>query len=174
MSCHNSESWPQRNWNKWTLELKFNYTLKQPRWCWSDHWRPIWRWLIEMTVLFLHVAFLCPPSTPPAFCLWKLLSPWSPVEGELAVGQVSLTRPLPVASIWNKVNFPFHQPGLFIGFWAVGSLISTCSFGNKKVWAFQFFRLSDKYQMLNDEWGGLDNWELFLIAWNVGSTLFYY
>ena len=27
----------------------------------------------------------------------------------------------PAVSIWNKANFPFHQPGLFIGFWAVSS-----------------------------------------------------
>ena len=27
----------------------------------------------------------------------------------------------PVAGIWNKANFPFHQPGLFTGFWAVRS-----------------------------------------------------
>ena len=35
-----------------------------------------------------------------------------------------LNRCLPscsVAGIWNKANFPFHQPGLFIGFWAVNS-----------------------------------------------------
>ena len=29
--------------------------------------------------------------------------------------------PPPVASIWHKVNFPFHQLDLFIGFWAVSS-----------------------------------------------------
>ena len=29
-----------------------------------------------------------------------------------------VTLPLPVAGIWNKANLPFHQPGLFIGFWA--------------------------------------------------------
>ena len=27
----------------------------------------------------------------------------------------------PPVSIWNKANFPFHQPGLFTGFWAVSS-----------------------------------------------------
>ena len=27
----------------------------------------------------------------------------------------------PVASIWNKATFPFHQPGLFFGFWVASS-----------------------------------------------------
>ena len=38
--------------SKWT-ELN----LKQPRWCWSDHWWPICKWPLEMTMLFLHAAF---------------------------------------------------------------------------------------------------------------------
>ena len=39
-----------------------------------------------------------------------------PGGGESAFGQMSTTL-----SIWSKANFPFHQPGLFIGFWAVSS-----------------------------------------------------
>ena len=29
--------------------------------------------------------------------------------------------PTPVAGIWNKANFPFHKPGLFIVFWVTSS-----------------------------------------------------
>ena len=55
-----------------------------------------------MTVLFLYVALHA--------LFTKTLTPWPP----------------PVAGIWNKANFPFHQPGLFTDFWAA----STHSFGN--------------------------------------------
>ena len=36
-----------------------------------------------------------------------------------AFRQRSATLPIPsLASIWNKANLPFHQPGLFTDFWA--------------------------------------------------------
>ena len=40
---------------------------------------------------------------------------------ELAFGQMSATLPTPVAGVWNETDFPSHQSGLFIGFWAVSS-----------------------------------------------------
>ena len=39
--------------------------------------------------------------------------------GESAFGQMSAIFPHPIAGIWNKA--PFHQPGLFTGFWAASS-----------------------------------------------------
>ena len=122
-SCHSSKNRLQRDGNKCTLEVKINCTLKLPRWCWSGHWRPVWRWLLEMAALFLRAASPLPRSRPlRCFLSIKALAPWSPVEAELAFGHVSGTQPRP-ARIWKKVNFPFHQPGLFIGFSAVSSLI---------------------------------------------------
>ena len=90
--------------------------LKQP--CWSGHQWPISRWWSKLTVLFLHV-----PPAPRPFCLLKALSP-DCREEESAFGQectLSLAPSLPVAGIQNKANFPFHQSGLFIGFWAESS-----------------------------------------------------
>ena len=37
-------------------------------------------------------------------------------RGGADFGQKSSTFPLPGACTWNEANFPFHQPGLFIGF----------------------------------------------------------
>ena len=53
-------------------------------------------------------------------------------DAELAFGQMSATLPLsPVAGIWNKTNFPFHQPDLFISFWPASSRITPhVPFGN--------------------------------------------
>ena len=34
---------------------------------------------------------------------------------------IDVQDPPPVAGMWNKANFPFHQPSLFIGFWVVRS-----------------------------------------------------
>ena len=94
MRCHNSENWPQRNGNKRTLELTMNY-LKQPRpgCCWSDHWWPIWRWLSELTVLFLHVAASHPPTPSLKALVPCLLGVgWGGV-GESALGQIYATLP---------------------------------------------------------------------------------
>ena len=63
-------------------------------------------------------------SHPPYFCLWKLVQPLLVRAGrESAFGQMSTTLPStpPVAGIWNKANFPFHQPGLLIDFWMMSS-----------------------------------------------------
>ena len=60
-------------------------------------------------------------STPPT----SLYKSSCPTGCQCGVG-VSLWTgvhhpPPTVAGIWNKANFPFHQPGLFIGFWAASS-----------------------------------------------------
>ena len=95
----------------WGTEMNW----RQPRWCYSDHWWPIWRWLLEMTVLFLHITSPNPSSAIEALTL--------------ILSRDGRSRPLyrcpppspPVAGIWNKTNFSFHQPGLYTGFWAVSS-----------------------------------------------------
>ena len=88
---------------------------KTTKWRWSDHRWPIWRWLLEMTMLFLYVTH--PPQS-----VYKSSHPLL-VRGS---GGRPLDRclplsPPPVASIWNKAKFPFHQPGLFIDFWVASS-----------------------------------------------------
>ena len=64
-----------------------------------------------------------------SYCLKKFL----PTGCQGASGPLDrrLSSPCPTASIRNKANFPFHQPGLFIGFGAVSSRTSTHSFGNR-------------------------------------------
>ena len=61
-----------------------------------------------------------PPSHPPQ--LYKSSCPLVASAGAwvLVFGQMS-APPRLVACIWNKANFPFHQPSLFIGFWAESS-----------------------------------------------------
>ena len=100
--------------------VPWNWRLTVPtttRWCWSDNWWPIWRRLLEMTVLFPHVV---PLHHSVYKCSHLLL-----LVGE--GGSRPLDRcPLPspqVIGILNKANFPFHQPGLFTDFWAASSWI---------------------------------------------------
>ena len=109
-SCHNSEDWPQRNGNKWTLEQKTNYT-------WNDqddtdqtgeqYEDGCGSWL-----LFLRVA--------PSFC-YTSCSPLVARGGSWALDRCQSSSPLPyphpsaVASIWKKAKFPFHLTGLFVG-----------------------------------------------------------
>ena len=38
-----------------------------------------------------------------------------------------LSSPTPIASIWNKANFSFNQPGLFTGFWVARTQTPTFS-----------------------------------------------
>ena len=60
----------------------------------------------QRLLLFLHVATPTPSSLLVGMGSWPL----------------GICSPsLPVAGIWNKANIPFHQPGLFTGFWAVSS-----------------------------------------------------
>ena len=74
-----------------------------------------WSWLLEMTAVS---ACYFPPriSPPPSI---KALTHYFWVGGR------PLDRCLPpsppVVGIWSKTNFPFHQPGLLIGFWSVSS-----------------------------------------------------
>ena len=57
-------------------------------------------------------------SCSPLLNLWS--SPPLPVCGGVDFGEMS-ALPLSVAGIWNKANFPFHQPGLLIGFGTASS-----------------------------------------------------
>ena len=111
ISCHNPKNWPQ--------EMETN---------WSWNWR--------LTVLNVGDAgqttddqfqddcqnwscYFCmepPPST------YKSSFPLIVSVGQTTSGQASALPPL-AASIQNKANFPFHQPGLFNSFWAVSSRI---------------------------------------------------
>ena len=98
--------WEQvsKKWEQMDPGTENELYLRQSRWCWSDYWWPIWRWLSE----------LC------CFCMQH------PAGLGSAFGQMSTTFPplsCGVASIWNKANFPFHQPVLFIGLWATSSQI---------------------------------------------------
>ena len=112
LSCHNSENWLQRNGNKLTLKLKINY-LKQSRWCLSDHWWLISRWPSELTGL----SACCPLPQP-----IKAIAHWLGVMGGWRVSFLdNCLHSSLVAGIQNKVNFPFHQPCLFIGFRAMSS-----------------------------------------------------
>ena len=62
-----------------------------------------------------------PPFTYKSSCLL--------IGAGWGVGLWTGVRPSPpVAGIWNKANFPFHQPCLFIGFWVASSWTPT--FGN--------------------------------------------
>ena len=59
------------------------------------------------------------------FCMWpppsayKTSCPMIVRAGGSQPLDRRLPSPHPVANIQNKANFPFHQPCLFIGFWAV-------------------------------------------------------
>ena len=50
--CKESDTTKRLNWTE----------LKPPRWWWSDHWWPIWRWLLEMTAFSACWSF--PPTWP--------------------------------------------------------------------------------------------------------------
>ena len=84
--------------------------LKQWKQCWSDHQWPVSRWQSELTVLFLRSLVVSAISPSVYKCSWPLIVS----GGGVGVGRGSSTPP-PVASIQNKANFPFHQPGLFTG-----------------------------------------------------------
>ena len=82
---------------------------------------------LKMIVLYLHVV-------PPTTLSTKALSPVYRKRVGLWTDVCHPSPPPchwpPVAGIWNKVNVPFHQSGLFIGFWVASSGTPT-SFGNK-------------------------------------------
>ena len=69
----------------------------------------------KMTVRADCAVSACSPL-PPSI---NVLAHWLSVGGSQPLDR---GPPSPsVASIHNKANFPFHQPCLFIGFWAVSS-----------------------------------------------------
>ena len=84
-----------------------------------------------MTVFVLHVAHL------PTLYLWEF-SPSAYGGARVSFWtNVCHPPPPPVASIWNKANLPFHQPGLRIDFWVVSSW-TPHSFGNRIIWYLLF------------------------------------
>jgi len=96
-----------------------------------------------MTNLKVTVRADCAVSTRnPSFCPDTLLPHSLPVRRSRPLDTRPPTAPplpptpppLAVAGVWNKANFPFHQPGLFIGFWAVSSqtLHTFCDNGRGK------------------------------------------
>ena len=78
---------------------------------------------LKMTVRDGHAVSAC--NSPSPTLSTKALTPC------LSWGLEGRSRPLDicppgwtlllVASIWNKANFPFYQPGLFVGFWTASS-----------------------------------------------------
>ena len=88
--------------------------------------RTRWRWLLQITMLFLHVTLPLPTLSIKALTL-RLLGRWG-------VGLwKDVHHPHPtVTSTLNKANYPFYQPGLSIGFWAArGSKAFDCVDHNK-------------------------------------------
>ena len=116
MSCYNSRSWPQRNRNKWTLELKVNCP-------WSNQ-DDTGQSTDDQFEDDCQIRDDCAVSACSPLLSVKALAPLVASWG--GVGRWTDVRPSPlplVASIWNEATFPFHQPGMFIGFWAVSSQI---------------------------------------------------
>ena len=73
----------QMNWTE--------LNLKQPRWCWSDHWWSICKWLLEIAMLFLNAA---PPPLHTHF-VYKSFHPLLVREEESTFRQMSTTLPTP-------------------------------------------------------------------------------
>ena len=96
ISCCNSENWLQGNGNKLTLELKLTVlkTIKMML---------VRSLMTKFKVMVRADCAISACSPPPS--AYQNCCPW-------------LSFPH-VASIQNKANFPFHQHGLFNGFWMV-------------------------------------------------------
>ena len=88
--CHNSDNWPQRNGNKWILELKITIS-KTTSMMLVIPSMPIWRWLSEMTAV---LRILPSPFTS----VYKSSCPIGCQWGQSAFGQMSTT---PTASCQN-------------------------------------------------------------------------
>ena len=113
-----------------------------------------WRWTVPKTTKIMLVRLLMTNlkmtvradftvySCSPFPQLIKALSYWLSVRGNWPLDRCH--QP-PVAYIRSKANFPFHQPGLFTGFWAVGS--QTLPFSNKstmwKSYCLTFFSINN-------------------------------
>ena len=89
----------------WNWRLMY---IKQSRWHGSDHWWPIWRWLSELTVLFLHIA-------PLSLLSIRALAPLGEVEGGRALDRCLPHQHL---SCWNlksnKLSFSPTWPDYWI------------------------------------------------------------
>ena len=68
VSCPIPENRPQ--WKGTNGPWNWRLTVPKARWCWSDHWWSVWRWLSELTVLW-HSSILA----------WRI--PWTEEPGEL-------------------------------------------------------------------------------------------
>ena len=120
ISCCNSENWSQGNRNEPALKLQIN-------WTWNSHsdadqttsdqsQDDCQHWL-----LFWHITL--------SLSVYKISCPFV-LRGE---GSKPLDRcppsPSPQTGIQNKVNVPFYQPGLFIGFWGQRSQTRLAFYG---------------------------------------------
>lgn len=103
----------ETNWHwNWRLTKNNQDDTGQTSICMTNFSRS----LLELTVLFLHVA--PPPSIYKSTCPWffvLLVVGWGKAVG-FWVGVCP-----PPQLLASKINFPFHQPGLFNGFWAASS-----------------------------------------------------
>ena len=72
---------------------------------------------LKMTVGEDCAVSTCSPPPP----VYKSSHPLLGVGWSRLLGRCPPPSPNLVASIWNKANFPFHQPGLIICFWVAGS-----------------------------------------------------
>ena len=84
INCHNSENWLKEMEIKgpWIWRLTVPKTTKTT--LVRDYWWPLWRWLSELTVQFLHIAPTSVyKSSCPTGCQWVL------VGGKSAFGPTS-------------------------------------------------------------------------------------
>ena len=77
----------------------------------------------------------------------KSLTPCLSGEGESQPLDRCLPPSPPVAGIWNKANFPFHQPGLFTGFWVVSNR-TRHTYLSVTVWSFSLTDFSKSLGLL--------------------------
>ena len=94
-----------RKWEQTHRGTEDELYLKQSRWHWSDHRRTNFK----MTVRAACAVSACSRLPPPIEAL-------APRQGCVGLWTRVHPPPTPAAGIQNKANFPFHQPGLFIGF----------------------------------------------------------
>ena len=94
-SCHTGlkEMATNKPWN-WRLTVPTKMTPVRPL-------MPFWRWLLEMTVLSLNAV---PHS------VYESSHPCLRRGGGVSLGTDVHPSPCTIAGIWNKANFPLHQP----------------------------------------------------------------
>ena len=116
ISFHNSKNCPQGDENKPTMEPKINCPWNNQ----DDSGQTIHDQFGDDCQSSLCCFCMQPrPSVYKSSCPLVVMGEqgW---QGESQPLDRSLP-PLPIAGIQNKANFPFHQPGLFIGFWGASS-----------------------------------------------------